>query len=96
MGKFTQAFGTIYVNTFGGIADYLLGEGAVLEPVAVVVDPDRTVYEEYVVPVAEETSEVILDPIVEYTEEVLEDLKEDTESILKWAAAIGLLYVALK
>ena len=78
------------------VLDPIYGDGGVLEPIAVIVNPDETIYEEYIEPAAEEASEVILDPIIDYTEEVIEDLKEDTVSILKWGAAIGLLYVALK
>jgi len=94
--KWTQAFVNAYVAVIGPIADSVFGEDEVLEPIAVIVDDDRTVYEEYIAPLAEDTQEVIIDPIIEYTEEVVEDLKEDTASILKWGAAIGLLYVALK
>ena len=78
------------------LLDPVFGDGAVLEPIAVVIDPDETIYEEYIEPIPEETSEVIIDPIIDYVEPLVEDLKEDTVSILKWGAAIGLLYVALK
>ena len=67
-----------------------------LEPIAVIVGPDETIYEEYIVPLAEETEEVIVEPIIDYIEPIVEELKEDTVSMLKWGAAIGLLYVALK
>ena len=72
--------------------DPYYGEGGTLEPVTVIVDPDRTVKEEYVEPMVEE----YVEPLVDYGEDVLEDLKEDTAKLLKWGAAIGLLYVALK
>ena len=66
------------------VLDPYYGEGGVLEPVTIIVDKDRTVKEEYV------------EPIVDYYEDTIEPSLVKAESYLKWGAAIGLLYVALK
>jgi len=62
------------------VLDPYYGDGGFLEPITILVDKDRTVREEYV------------EPLVDYITPSL----VKTESYLKWGAAIGLLYVALK
>ena len=71
--------------------DPLYGEGGSLEPVTVLVDPDRTVKEEYIEPIVED-----IEDIYEDTLDIAEDLEDKAVQYLKWGAAIGLLYVALK
>ena len=65
--------------TAGGIVwalDPIYGEGGILEPVTVIVDPDRTIVEEYVEPTAETITEVIVDPVKDIVEETIETGKD--------------------
>ena len=73
------------------LLDPLYGDGGALEPVTVIVDPDRTVKEEYIEPIVED-----IEDIYEDTLDIAEDLEDKAVQYLKWGAAIGLLYVALK
>ena len=62
----------------------IYGEGGFLEPVTVIVDPDRTVYEEYI------------EPRVEDVQEYVEDWKDDnldtiTDTASNVALGVGLL-----
>ncbi len=54
------------------ILDPIYGEGGVLEPVTVIVDPDRTVKEEYIA------------PAIDYSQDALDTFREASyDSIIK-------------
>jgi hypothetical protein len=68
------------------VLDPIYGEGGFLEPVTVIVDPDRTVYEEYI------------EPKVEDVQEYVDDWKDDnldtiTDTASNVALGVGLLAV---
>lgn len=77
--------------TYGAL-DPIYGQGGFLEPVTVIVDPDRTVREEYVAPIVEDIEEVFTDTY----ENILEPAADKAESYLKWGAIIGVAYLLLK
>jgi hypothetical protein len=63
--------------------DPIYGEGGIFEPVTVIIDPDRTVYEEYIEP-------KVVDPIVEYRDQYFEPVTDTAKDV-----ALGLGVVAL-
>ena len=92
--------------TAGGIVwalDPIYGEGGILEPVTVIVDPDREVVEEYVEPTVETITEVIVDPMKDMVEETIEtgkdvydEGKEVASKTAMFALAAGALVLLLR
>jgi len=72
--------------------DPIYGEGGVLEPITVIVDPERTVRDEYVQPIVDDIQEVLEDTY----ENIIQPTTDKAESYLKWGAALGIAYLLLK
>lgn len=76
--------------------DPLYGEGGVFEPVTVVVDPDRTVVEEYIEPTVEYVVEEYIEPVIEQGQDLYEEGKEVAQEVAGYALLLGLAYLATR
>lgn len=68
--------------------DPIYGQGGVLEPVAVVLDPDETIYETYIEPKVED--------ILDTGKDLYDTTVEPTTKIITYIAGFYLLTLALQ
>jgi len=95
----SYGLGDLYDDTIGGFGNYFFGEGAILEPVAVVVDPDRTVYSEYFEERLEDAGTYIQDLFAtgyDWGDEAFDRGEEITEKAALYGAGVLALYLLLR
>ena len=85
-----------FANAVYDTLDPVYGDGGVLEPVTVIVDPDRTVKDEYVDPIVKEGTAYVEDIVEEYVDPIVTEVYDDSKQLIKAAAIIGGLYLLLK
>lgn len=68
--------------------DPIYGQGGVLEPVAVVIDPDETIYETYIEPKVED--------LIDTGKDLYKTTVEPTTKIITYIAGFYLLTLALQ
>ena len=91
----SYGLGDLYDDTIGAAGDYVFGEGGILEPVTVVVDPDRTIYEEYIEEPLD-TAGGMWDDVFDWGGDVIDRGEEFTEKAGLYAAGVLALYLLLR
>ncbi len=89
------------------LLDPLYGEGGVLEPVTVIVDPDRAIIPEYVAPAIVEYVEPAVEKVEEYSQDAMDTFREASQDsydalvdaknqAVGFALILGLAYIATR
>jgi len=87
LGYELPSLGDIYDSTIGAAGDYVFGEGGIGEPIAVIIDPDETLYETFI--------ETHVENVMDTGSDLYEGAKEPITKVVTYAAAFYLLTLAL-